>query len=95
MNLVEFAGHCAELGLVGPSFGHRSSRLLFMYCQQNEDVLGEDEADNCECTFFEYKELITAIAMWLTPNPCVFWGGDLSPPPKTHGLGATGQPLLQ
>lgn len=73
MNSGELVTFCSEMKLIGPIFGQRAVRMLFAFCQQEEEELegDEDDSGDSECVYSEFAEICTAIATYMRPDPYV------------------------
>ena len=71
MNCKELTSFCMEMKLTGPILSQRAVRTIFAFVQQEEAELDEDEDDDdgSEMVYSEFMEALSAVAMFLEPNP--------------------------
>ena len=76
MNAIELASYCRDLKLIGPLFSEKTTKTLFAYVQQQEELLdavGDDdentEIDNSEMVYLEFTECHGAIGSFQRPDP--------------------------
>ena len=71
MNCKELTSFCMEMKLTGPILSQRAVRTIFAFVQQEEAELDEDEDDDdgSEMVYSEFMEALSAISMFLEPNP--------------------------